>query len=365
MRRPLISVLLPVCNGEQFLRQALDSVLAQSLRDHEVIVVDDGSTDRTAEILKEYQSSDDRVAVNHQAASGIVASLNTALGLASGEYIARMDCDDIAIPDRFERQIRFLHEHPGVGVLGGSAVVIDIDGRPIGSLRYPVEDRQIRAALVETNAFCHPATMMRRSALQAVGGYRHAFPHAEDYDLWLRISEHFQMANLREAVLRYRFHAGQVSIRELQQQLLEVVAARVSLKLRRARQSDPFGQDEVVSLELLQHLGLDRAAVQSQILSEVAIRATVLVSIGQNRQAREMLARAVQGVDLALIDRRTQARIGVANARARFGSGSAADGMAWLLMAGLAHPTFVCQAAWRGARDVGFPRIASLLKREA
>jgi GT2 family glycosyltransferase len=348
----LLSVLLPVHNGEQFLRQALESLSSQTFTDYELIVINDGSTDATQEILSDYQSRDPRVRIYSQARSGIVASLNRAIAQSSGDYAARMDADDIAFPDRFDRQLKVLRDHPEIGVLGGAAVVIDAAGREIGSLQYPTDDRGIRAALRLTNPFCHPTAMMRMALLKDVGGYRAAFPHAEDFDLWLRVSEQSRMRNLAEPLLYYRWHAGQVSARELKQQLVEVVGARVSAKMRRAGLRDPLAQSAPVSLDLLQTLGVSEREVQSQLLSEVATRSTVLVTLRQPAQAQRLLEEGLVEADILKVHRRVQAQVGIAFARAAFGRGATADGLLWLVKAVWAHPEHVVRTLGRGASEL-------------
>jgi hypothetical protein len=338
-------------------------MIFQTFGDFELIVVNDGSNDRTAEILFEYERVDRRIRVHHQVRSGIVASLNTALGLSSGEYIARMDADDIAFADRFERQVDFLRAHPEIGLLGGAAVVVDVASKEIGSMQFPSDDRSIRSALETTSPFCHPTTMVRRSVFTTVGGYRTAFPHAEDYDLWLRISEHCQMANLGEPVLYYRWHAGQVSVRLLEQQLVEAVAANHSARLRRSGREDLVGNGGPASLELLEQLGLDHRMFESQLLTQTAARAALLVSLGLTTDARDMLDRALASSEISSIDGRVRAHLGITYARASFAEGSSGSALAWLLKAVAAHPASVVQTAWRGARDVLLPRARSRFRR--
>jgi hypothetical protein len=347
-----LSVVLPVHNGERYLAQALESLSSQTFTDYELIVINDGSTDATQDILSDYQSRDRRVRTYSQERSGIVASLNRAIALSSGDYLARMDADDIAFPDRFERQLDVLWGSQDLGVLGGAAVVIDAVGREIGSMEYPTHDHRIRQALAVTNPFCHPTTMMRMSTLKDVGGYRAAFPHAEDFDLWLRLSERSRLQNLGEPLLYYRWHAGQVSARELQQQLLEVVGARVSAKMRRAGLRDAFAQSAPVSLDLLQNLGVRASEVQSQLSSELATRATVLVTLRQPAEAQRLLDDGLVGVNFQKVDRRVRAQVGVAYARAAFGRGDIVDGLLWLFKAVWAHPEHVVRTLGRGVREL-------------
>src|ERR1700722_13117089 len=155
MSAPLISVVMSVYNGDPFLAEAVESILNQSFRNFEFIVIDDGSTDRSASIISEYQRSDPRMQVHHQENRGLVESLNRGCRLARGTYIARMDADDVAVSDRFMRQMEFMEQHPEVGVLGGAVEFINSDGRSLGTSVLPTEDREIKAALRHNSLIFH------------------------------------------------------------------------------------------------------------------------------------------------------------------------------------------------------------------
>src|SRR5262249_5336709 len=157
--------------------------LDQRFADFEFLIIDDGSTDCTGERLAHYRRQDRRVRVYQQEQQGHAASLNRGCGLARGSYLARLDADDIALPDRFEREVAFLDRHPGVAVLGGAVRVIDRAGREICVDSCPVDGDQIRATLCHCSPFYHSSVMMRKGAFEAVEGYRPAFEDAEDYDL--------------------------------------------------------------------------------------------------------------------------------------------------------------------------------------
>jgi len=209
---PLVSVLLPVFNGERYLREAVDSVLAQGFTDVELLIVDDGSTDRSLEIARAYERSDRRVQVRTRENRGLVATLNELLAWAQGEFVARMDADDVCLPDRLQRQVDFLRAHADVVCVGGDHVLIDEHGRSLTTVRTLTDDVDIqREALRGTGTLCHPTVTMRTAAVRAMGGYRAPYYPAEDLDLWLRLGEIGKLANLREPVLRYRVHAGSIS----------------------------------------------------------------------------------------------------------------------------------------------------------
>lgn len=259
MRAPIVSVLMSVYNGEQFLCDAIESILFQSLRDLELIVVNDGSTDATAEILRGYQQKDSRLRVFHQDNLGLIESLNRGAGFSRGKYIARMDADDIAPKNRLALQVNFLEKQKELAVVGGSIDVINASGIKLETCHFPTSDEEIKSTLVSgTCPICHPATVMRAQAFRSVGGYRKAFAEAEDYDLWLRLADGFRLANLEAVVLRYRRHQGQVSVRKFKQQQLSNLAARTSALARMCGRPDPFDQIEDVTPTVLTSLGVSQ-----------------------------------------------------------------------------------------------------------
>ncbi len=209
---PRVSVLLPVRNGEAYLEEALRSLFEQRGPSFEIVVVDDGSTDGTGAILA--RMSDERMTVMRGAGDGIASSLNAALAVARGAYVARMDADDIALPNRFAMQCAVLDDCPDVGLVHTSAGFIDGSGRVTGTLRAAHLDRaQQRAVLLDQRAgkpIVHPSVMMRRDALHRVGGYRD-LPCAQDHELWLRTVDLWGFHAISEPLLHYRQHDGATS----------------------------------------------------------------------------------------------------------------------------------------------------------
>ncbi|MCS6814231.1 MAG: glycosyltransferase [Cyanobacteria bacterium] len=211
-KSPTISVIMPVYNADRYVAQAVESILTQTFADFEFLIVDDGSTDRSLKILRHYAAQDDRIHLTSRPNTGYVIALNEMLRLAKGEFIARMDADDVALPDRFQRQVAFLRQHPEVVCVGGSHDIIDAQGRLLTTLKLPESNEEIqRLALAGHGSICHPCAMIRRSTIIAIGGYNEAMMPAEDLDLWLRLGELGQLANLPEPVLRYRLHMKSVS----------------------------------------------------------------------------------------------------------------------------------------------------------
>jgi glycosyltransferase involved in cell wall biosynthesis len=211
-----ISVILTAYNAEQYLTEAVDSVLAQTHSDFELLLVNDGSTDRSGEIIDAYAARDTRVRPIHHANWGISASLNHAIEQARHEWLARMDADDIMLPSRLERQKAFIAENPDVDVVATLVHMIDAEGNVRWSTTSKLVDRETFQHYVDTNKILHiyhPTVMMRKSIVQAVGGYRPEFPPAEDMDLWNRIAEAGGLILVQpEHLLKYRVHPGSVSI---------------------------------------------------------------------------------------------------------------------------------------------------------
>lgn len=239
MNTPHITVLMPVRDGARWLPAAVDSVLDQSCRELELVVVDDGSTDDTAAILAAYSSREARVRVLRSEASGLVAALNRGLEAARAPLVARLDADDVTLPQRLARQAALMREDPRLELLGAWAEIIDAEGRPSGRMRRPIEPEALRHTLRVENPFIHSTVMFRTETVRRLGGYRAAFTAAEDYDLWLRIAEVGDVANLGECLIRYRRHAGGVTRREAPRQAFSVRLARRAALMRVSSGSDP------------------------------------------------------------------------------------------------------------------------------
>ncbi len=206
---PKICVVMPVYNGGKYLREAIDSILAQSYDNFEFIIIDDGSTDNTWMILNDYD--DVRIQlVRNEENIGMAGSLNKGLALARGEFIARMDADDVSLPERLEKQVRFLNSNPHIGAVGSFAYKIDASGRIIGETRPPTDPYLVEWGLCFDNYLCHPTFMFRKSTFTQVGGYSEKKWHSEDYDLWSRMVGITRISNLPDRLLLYRHHQESV-----------------------------------------------------------------------------------------------------------------------------------------------------------
>jgi glycosyltransferase involved in cell wall biosynthesis len=203
-----ISVLMTVYNSRTYVAEAAESILAQSFRDFEFIIIDDGSTDDSLAILKTLAEKDQRIRLISRPNTGLARALNEGIDLAKGEFIARMDADDIATPDRFEKQIAYLRSHPDCVIVGSRAMNIDPYGMTLLPRDVKLTHEEIDAELMQGKggAMIHPTVMMRRQAVLAAGKYRHEYNTLEDLDLFLRLSERGKLANLPETLLHYRQH---------------------------------------------------------------------------------------------------------------------------------------------------------------
>jgi len=207
---PKVTVLMSVYNGEKYLKEAVESILNQTFRDFEFIIINDGSTDSTPAILAHYQQLDDRICVYHQKNQGLIASLNRGCQLAQGKYIARMDADDVSLPERLARQVDYMEAHPEIGVLGTWIGPIDENSKPLRTWHPPTPTSPglVRWSLLFWNCVAHPSVVMRRDVIEPLGFYRREAIHTEDYDLWARAWFTTQIANIPEILVRYRVWQG-------------------------------------------------------------------------------------------------------------------------------------------------------------
>lgn len=206
---PKISVIMPAYNAETYIKEAIDSILSQTYGDFELIVLNDCSKDRTEEIILSY--TDPRIVyLKNPQNMGVAATLNRGLAVAGGTYIARMDADDISLPERFAQQVAFLDANPQVAVLGTNSETFDENG-PLYTGWSATNPAQMKVDLLFSCGVAHPSVMMRKAVIQQLGGYDPEFEGMEDYDLWCRVAEHHGVTTLEDILLRYRVHSGQVT----------------------------------------------------------------------------------------------------------------------------------------------------------
>lgn len=226
---PKISVLMSVYNGAHFIRQAISSILNQSFSEFEFIIIDDGSTDNSAQIVKEF--SDDRIRFFQQRNRGLATALNHGISLSKCDWIARMDADDIALPQRLQHQWEYVCSQPEVVVVGGIVHLIDTKGHALGRSEIPPCDHEgILTNLLSPATgpvLAHPAVMIRKEAVVKCGGYRKEFSYSQDKDLWLRLSRVGKLNSIPEAVLLLRKHDQCVSFTQERTQVISGTAAIV------------------------------------------------------------------------------------------------------------------------------------------
>ncbi len=225
-KRPFVSVVMPVYNGGQYLKAAIESILTQTFKNFELVIINDGSTDQSEDIIKTYQ--DERVRLISRGNKGLVDTLNEGITKARGELIARMDADDISEPTRLEEQVKFLEKYPDIGLVGTTSFIIREDGRYSHVNPVLTEDQDLRKAFLVGNMFVHGSAMVRSDVLKKSGLYRKLALHAEDYDLWVRVAEVSKVANLTNVLYRWRDNSQGVSQKnlEIQSKSAEAVRAR-------------------------------------------------------------------------------------------------------------------------------------------
>jgi hypothetical protein len=303
MSRPLVSVTMVVCDVvDCYLAEAIESILAQTFRDFEFIIVDFGSPDTAKSIISKYAAIDSRIRSREIPHCGLAEARNAACSFAQGKYVAIMDADDVCLPERLSWQVDFMEAHPEVGVVGGAVECIDAAGRVLTTWSNPTENRMLQLALNERCLLMQPSTLMRRDAFVALGGYRALFAQAEDYDLYLRIAERYQLANLEQVVLKYRFHPSQLSVSRRSQQSLCALAAKVAATSRRNGLPDPLNSVAEITPELLARLGATRTMQQRQLASDLRDWVRNLCIAGEYSAALQV---ALEGLrcDLGYVER--------------------------------------------------------------
>lgn len=217
---PKVSVVMSVYNEEKYLPEAIDSILSQTFKDFEFIIINDGSTDKTKEILESYKDKRIRI-INNEKNLGLAASLNIGIREARGEYIARMDGNDISLPERLERQINFLCQNSAIGLVGNWINFVDEDRELIKTIQYPTDSEEIENAFLELShtEMCHASMMVRKQKAESIGFYREKFPNSEDYDFFLRFVEKYKMANIPEILYLVRVVPNSASTKRRAQQI--------------------------------------------------------------------------------------------------------------------------------------------------
>jgi glycosyltransferase involved in cell wall biosynthesis len=262
---PTVSVVMPAFNAAEFLDEAVCSILDQTFRDFEFIIIDDGSTDDTARILEKYTKIDNRVKMFRQANEGMIAALNRGCRLARGHFIARMDADDISLPQRIERQVEFLERQPEIGVVGTWASRINESGSIVGDWCLSPNPNVLKWTHFFRVCVIHSTVLMRREILEKIDFYSPNAIHAEDRDLWLRASAITEFGNVAEILLKYRVWRKSTS-RRLHQAYRETQINLLALFLSEFLKSDVSNEAAAglhgIKLDSLKHIRLTAALLE-------------------------------------------------------------------------------------------------------
>lgn len=222
-----VTVVMPAYNGEKYVESAIKSILEQTLKDFELIIVDDCSTDSTWKIIQQFAKKDKRIKVfRNQKNLGLSLTLNKALKLANGKYIARADNDDLSYPSRLLQQYNFLEENEHIGIVGGAMELISESGKKIGKRVYHTTDSKIRKYIFFYSPFAHPLIMIRKAILDKAGYYDPLFSPADDYELYFRIGQLSKFANLPDVLMQYRISSGSMTSQQTKKMELATIRVR-------------------------------------------------------------------------------------------------------------------------------------------
>jgi glycosyltransferase involved in cell wall biosynthesis len=289
---PAVSLIIAVRNPGRFLQPTLQSLADQTFKDYEAIIVDNGRDDGTDRILAAWAAKDDRISVYPYRSIGLARCLNYGASLARAPLIARLDGDDVLLPDRLAVQHARMSKDADLGLLGACVDLIDGQDRPLGRRRLPLHDAELRSFLRTGNPFVHSTIMMRKSAFDAVGGYRIGLRLCEDFDLWCRIAAVTRIANCEEALARYRIHESSMSAGR---PIRLAIADTCIIAAARARESgspEPFAAGRPQLRRALAILDVSRDEIRYRVLKTVVGVARMAMARGDDELARRLRARA-------------------------------------------------------------------------
>lgn len=281
---PRVAVLIAVYNGLPYVEEAIESVLAQTFADFELVVVDDASTDETPAVLERFRLRDPRVRVVRMPANaGPVLAANRGLAEVRAPLVARLDADDVCRVDRLALQVEALDRQPGLVLLGSAFDYIDATGRVVGQGNPELEDAALQATLMDSgNPFCHPSVLMRTDSLRALGGYRQVLnPYGLDYDLCLRMAELGKVGNLPQRLIGYRIHPGQITVTKMQPQLRSAQVYRALARQRRSGRAEDLALAQVDPAE-------SSARLRSALATGSVFWADMLDRVGAPDRARQL-----------------------------------------------------------------------------
>ena len=283
-----LTVLMAVYNGVEELPHTLDSLLEQNYANFELLIVDDGSSDGSAELAKSY--GDPRIRILRQENQGLTRALNNGIQQARGEYIARMDCGDLCHPNRLERQLQFLDNRPEILLVGCRIRRLSAEREVLGISEVIQEPARIHQGLLKINLFQHSSIMVRRSALQAVGGYRSFFRCSQDYDLFLRLSELGPLANLPDVLSDWVMEPESISFRKRRLQAAYAEIARTCARDRRSGRADPVDAGRITAPDCADLNPAERTRAY-----KVEVARAALMGENPERARQELLSLRNQG----------------------------------------------------------------------
>ena len=230
---PLISLVMPVYNSSKYLKQSIKSILNQTVRDFELIIIDDGSVDNSWDIINEFKKVDKRIVALKQSNSGLVHTLNKAIGISKGKYLARLDADDVSHPKRFDKQLKWFQISSKRVLCGTFANIIDENNKRIGNIKYyKTNHSDICKELFFHNNFVHSSVMINLEVLKKIGNFNLFFLYSQDYDCWCRILSHGEIGNIPEKLVDTRYHKDSISRKKTTKQSTYAVLAAYHYYLR-------------------------------------------------------------------------------------------------------------------------------------
>lgn len=202
--KPLVSIVMSVFNPDKQVRFAIESILNQTLKNFEFIIINDASADKSLAIIRSYMGKDKRIRlINNEHELRLASSLNIGVSLARADFIARMDPDDVSLPERLEEQYLFLKKHPRIAVVGTNILIVNEKGKKIWERKYPTSSKDIKKVMLRYAPFAHPSVMYRKKSFQEFGGYNPKMKLCEDIDFWFRIGTKYAFGNIPKMLLRY------------------------------------------------------------------------------------------------------------------------------------------------------------------
>ncbi|MBW6442117.1 glycosyltransferase [Patescibacteria group bacterium] len=223
---PLVSVIMPAYNSEKYISEAIESILNQSFKDFEFIIIDDGSTDKTWEIIQEYAEKDERVvAVKNEKNLNNYACRNKGIKISKGKYIVWQDSDDISMSNRLEKQVDFMENNLEVGICG-SFMQIFTDEKDLNIRKYSTEDKDLRKDIFKYSPIAQPTAIIRKECYEKVGYYDDSYDATQDLDMTFRIGNEFKLANIPEVLIRYRVHPNSVTYKKVKKQIINALRIR-------------------------------------------------------------------------------------------------------------------------------------------